>query len=160
MIFFFFLPCRARHDSSDGRSRLHTIRTQLNNRDMSDLEATKKSIPHWPPAAAWWASRVPLVGPYCERTEVVCIRICEETGLSNVHPTWAGTFVLAGMVALYPNIHFALIDNDCLPLTLFEITELWHLADEGGGGRRSEGRRGLHLRKASRGLEGGLKPSG
>ena len=33
------------------------------------------------------------------------------------------------MVALYPNIHFALIDNDCLPLTLFEITELWHLAD-------------------------------
>ena len=27
----------------------------------------------------------------------------------------------------------------------------------GGGGRRSEGRRGLHLRKASRGLEGGFK---
>ena len=26
-----------------------------------------------------------------------------------------------------------------------------------GGGRRSEGRRGLHLRKASRGLQGGLK---
>ena len=32
-------------------------------------------------------------------------------------------------IDLYPNIHFALIDNDCLPLTLFEITELWHLAD-------------------------------
>ena len=28
-VLFFFLPCRARHDSSDGRSRLHTIRTQL-----------------------------------------------------------------------------------------------------------------------------------
>ena len=27
----------------------------------------------------------------------------------------------------------------------------------GGGGRRSEGRRGLHLRKASRGLQRGLK---
>ena len=106
-----------------------TVYLIVDNRDMSDLEATKMSIPHWPPAAAWWASRVPLVGPYCERTEVVCIRICEETGLSNVHPTWAGTFVLAGMVALYPNIHFALIDNDCLPLTLFEITELWQLAD-------------------------------
>ena len=26
---FFSLPCRARHDSSDGRSRLHTIRTQF-----------------------------------------------------------------------------------------------------------------------------------
>ena len=31
------------------------------------------------------------------------------------------------------------------------------LGARGGGGRRSEGRRGLHLRKASRGLEGGLK---
>ena len=29
VVFLFFLPCRARHDSSDGRSRLHTIRTQL-----------------------------------------------------------------------------------------------------------------------------------
>ena len=28
---------------------------------------------------------------------------------------------------------------------------------EEGGGRRSEGRRGLHLRKASRGLQGGFK---
>ena len=27
----------------------------------------------------------------------------------------------------------------------------------GEGGRRSEGRRGLHLRKASRGLQGGFK---
>ena len=87
------------------------------------------SVPHWPPAAAWWTSRVPLTGPYCERTEVICIHIGEDTGLSNVRPTCAGTFVLAGMVALYPNIHFALIDNDCLPLTLFEIAELWNLAD-------------------------------
>ena len=31
------------------------------------------------------------------------------------------------------------------------------LRARGGGGRRSEGRRGLHLRKASRGLQGGLK---
>ena len=105
-----------------------TVYLIVDDWDMSDLEATKMSIPHWPPAAAWWASRVPLMGPYCERTEVVCIRIYEDTGLSNVHPTWAGTFVLAGMVALYPNIHFALIDNDCLPLTLFEIAGLWNLA--------------------------------
>ena len=31
------------------------------------------------------------------------------------------------------------------------------LGAKGGGGRRSEGRRGLHLRKASRGLQGGFK---
>ena len=127
-----------------------TVYLLVDNRDMSKLENTWKSIPHWPPAAAWWASRVPLVGPYCEKTEVVSIQIGEATGLAKVHPTWAGTFVLAGMVALYPSIHFALIDNDCLPLTLFEISELWHLAapvslplgrkvvDEGEGVRATE----------------------
>ena len=36
--------------------------------------------------------------------------------------------MLAGMVALYSHVHFALIDNDCLPLTLFEVAELWSLA--------------------------------
>ena len=122
----------------------------VDNRDMCDMEATKRSIPHWPPAAAWWASRVQLVGSFRERTDVVSIHICDATGLANVHPTWAGTFVLAGMVALYPNIHFALIDNDCLPLTLFEIAELWHLASpdrvplgshptDSGGSSRMEG---------------------
>ena len=71
---------------------------------------------------------VQLVGPFRERTDVGSIRICEATGLANVHPTWTGTFVLAGMVALYPHVHFALIDNDCLRLTLFEVAELWSLA--------------------------------
>ena len=105
-----------------------TVYILVDNRDLSNLRNAHGIVPHWPPAAAWWASRVQLVGPFRERTDVVSIRICEATGLANVHPTWAGTFVLAGMVALYPHIHFALIDNDCLPLTLFEVAELWNLA--------------------------------
>ena len=78
-----------------------TVYILVDNRDLSDLRNAQDSVPHWPPAAAWWASRVQLVGPFRERTDVVSIRICEATGLANVHPTWAGTFVLAGMVALY-----------------------------------------------------------
>ena len=105
-----------------------TVYILVDNRDLSNLRNAHGIVPHWPPAAAWWASRVQLVGPFRERTDVVSIRICEATGLANVHPTWAGTFVLAGMVALYPHVHFALIDNDCLPLTLFEVAELWSLA--------------------------------
>ena len=105
-----------------------TVYILVDNRGLSNLRNAHGIVPHWPPAAAWWASRVQLVGPFRERTDVVSIRICEATGLANVHPTWAGTFVLAGMVALYPHIHFALIDNDCLPLTLFEVAELWNLA--------------------------------
>ena len=105
-----------------------TVYIFVDDRDMSNLESTKGCIQHWPPAAAWWASRVQLIGPHHERTDVVSIHICEGTGLADVHPTWAGTFVLAGLVALFPTIHFALIDNDCLPLTLMEITELRDLA--------------------------------
>ncbi len=33
-----------------------TVYLLVDNRDMQDLEATKQSIPHWPPAAAWWAA--------------------------------------------------------------------------------------------------------
>ena len=96
---------------------------------MSDLEATKMSIGHR--LLPGGSSRVPWLGRTVNE-QMSASAFVKKSGCqmpANVHPTWAGTFVLAGMVALYPNIHFALIDNDCLPLTLFEITELWHLAD-------------------------------
>ena len=47
------------------------------------------------------------------------------TGLHRVHPTWAGTFVLAALVAVFPGINFILLDSDCLPITLFEAADLW-----------------------------------
>ena len=37
----------------------------------------------------------------------------------------AGTYVLDACVFLFPAINFALIDSDCVPVTLFEIRELW-----------------------------------
>ena len=42
-----------------------------------------------------------------------------------MHPTWAGTFVLAAQVAMFPGINFVLLDSDCLPVTLFEVEDLW-----------------------------------
>ena len=37
----------------------------------------------------------------------------------------AGTFVLAALVAMFPGINFVLLDSDCLPVTLFEVEDLW-----------------------------------
>ena len=51
--------------------------------------------------------------------------ISASTGLHHVHPTWAGTFVLAALVAMFPGINFVLLDSDCLPVTLFEVEDLW-----------------------------------
>ena len=38
---------------------------------------------------------------------------------------WNGTYILDACVFLFPAINFALIDSDCVPVTLFEIQELW-----------------------------------
>ena len=56
---------------------------------------------------------------------MVFVPISADTGLDKVHPTWAGTYILDACVFLFPNINFALIDSDCVPVTLFEIQELW-----------------------------------
>ena len=75
--------------------------------------------------AAWWKERLRYVGPYGELTTVVFVHISADTGLHKVHPTWAGTYILDACVFLFPTINFALIDSDCVPVTLFEIRELW-----------------------------------
>ena len=66
-----------------------------------------------------------LVGPRNEKTELLFFPATEQTGLHRVHPTWAGTFALAALVALFPGINFILLDSDCLPVTLFEAADLW-----------------------------------
>ena len=42
-----------------------------------------------------------------------------------MHQTWAGTYILDACVYLFPGTNFALIDSDCVPVTLYEIQELW-----------------------------------
>ena len=79
------------------------------------------AVPHWPAFAAWWASRRCLVGPQEEATDVLWICADRSTGLRRVPYYWAGVFVLDAARFLYPKQHFALIDNDCVPVTLFEV---------------------------------------
>ena len=61
---------------------------------------------------------------------VVFVPISRDTGLDRVHPTWAGTYILDACVYLFPTTNFALIDSDCVPVTLFEIQELWLSCDD------------------------------
>ena len=66
-----------------------------------------------------------FIGPHKEKTELLLFPISKTTGLHQVHPTWAGTFVLAALVAVFPGLSFVLLDSDCLPVTLFEVEDLW-----------------------------------
>ena len=108
-----------------------TVYLITDNRDL--LASTVNTIPglsHWPMVAAWWKERIKYVGPYGEHTTVVFVPITTDTGLERVHPTWAGTYILDACVYLFPNTNFALIDSDCVPVTLYEVQELWRSCDD------------------------------
>ena len=102
-----------------------TVYVMVDNRDLANHQRRDSSLPHWPAAARWWHSRLKLIGPHREKTELLLFPNSESTGLHQVHPTWAGTFVLAALVAMFPGINFVLLDSDCLPITLFEAEDLW-----------------------------------
>ena len=97
-------------------SHFHTVYVMVDNRDLANHQRQDPSLSHWPAAARWWHSRLKLM---------LLFPISESTGLHHVHPTWAGTFVLAALVAAFPGINFVLLDSDCLPVTLFEVEDLW-----------------------------------
>jgi hypothetical protein len=108
-----------------------TVYLITDNRDL--LANTVNTIPglsHWPMVAAWWKERIKYVGPYGEHTTVVFVPITTDTGLERVHPTWAGTYILDACVYLFPDTNFALIDSDCVPVTLYEVQELWRSCDD------------------------------
>ena len=102
----------------------------VDTRDLTVVEHVEPSLAHWPAVAAWWSSRLRYVGPRDEQVDLVFVRAGRHSGLHLVHPTWAGTFVLAALVFLFPKTHFVLLDSDCVPVTLFEIEELWMLTTE------------------------------
>ena len=83
-----------------------------------------EAVPHWPAFAAWWASRRCLVGPQEEATDVLWV--CAD----NTSLLLGRSFVLEAARFLYPKQHFALIDNDCVPVTLFEAQDLIELAHQ------------------------------
>ena len=90
---------------------------------------TPEEVDHWPAFAQWWEARRTLVGPQQERTDVVWVQATHANGLRAVPYCWAGVFVLEAARFLYPKVHFGLVDNDCVPVTLFEVKDLIALAE-------------------------------
>ena len=86
------------------------------------------SLQHWPAVAAWWSSRACMQGPASELCDVVFFPISDASGLRLVHHTWAGTFVLAALCLVFPGLNIVLLDSDCVPVTLFEVEDLWQEA--------------------------------
>ena len=107
---------------------LSTVYVLVDNRDLTNLDNPEPSLQHWPAVAAWWSSRACMQGPAHERCDVVYFPISQASGLHLVHPTWAGTFVLAALCLVFPGLNIVLLDSDCVPVTLFEVEDLWQEA--------------------------------
>ena len=50
--------------------------------------------------------------------------IHDQSGVQYVPHTWAGVFVLLVARFLFPSINIALVDTDCVPVSLFEVEDL------------------------------------
>ena len=107
---------------------LSTVYVLVDNRDLTNLDNPEPSLQHWPAVAAWWSSRACMQGPAQELCDVVYFPISQASGLHLVHPTWAGTFVLAALCLVFPGLNIVLLDSDCVPVTLFEVEDLWQEA--------------------------------
>ena len=107
---------------------LSTVYVIVDNRDLTNLDNPDPSLQHWPAVAAWWSSRACMQGPASELCDVVFFRISDASGLRLVHHTWAGTFVLAALCLVFPGLNIVLLDSDCVPVTLFEVKDLWQEA--------------------------------
>ena len=104
---------------------LHTVFVLVENRDLTSPRTEQVSLAHWPTLEAWWTSRLALHGPARELCDLLFVPIDQTAGLEHVHPTWGGTFVLSALVFLFPGVHIVLLDSDCVPVTLFEVADLW-----------------------------------
>ena len=107
---------------------LSTVYVLVDNRDLTNLDNPDPSLQHWSAVAAWWSSRACMQGPARELCDVVFFPVSQASGLHLVHHTWAGTFVLAALCLVFPGLHIVLLDSDCVPVTLFEVEDLWQEA--------------------------------
>ena len=99
---------------------LRTVFVLVDNRDLTEPSTPHESLSHWPTVEAWWKRRLTMYGPAEKLCDLLYIPISQE-----VHPTWAGTFVLAALSFLFPGLHLILLHSDCVPVTLFEVADLW-----------------------------------
>ena len=110
-------------DNLSWLSQYDTVYVFVDNRALSGTNPPE----YWPYLAPWIKGRCEVIGPYQEKTTAIHIPINSDTGLHQVHYTWAGAAVLEALCLVYPTVNFALADSDCVPTSLFEIAELVNL---------------------------------
>ena len=104
-------------------SQYDTVYVFVDNRSLPGTNPPE----YWPLLAPWIKGRCEAIRPYLERTTAIHVPISADTGLHQVHYTWAGAAALEALCLVYPTVNFALTDSDCVPTALFEVAELVNL---------------------------------
>ena len=100
--------------------QFNTVYVFVDNRALAGADPPD----YWPWLAPWIQARCNVIGPHGEKTTAIHFPITAETGLHQVHYTWAGAPVLEALCLVHPTVNFALSDSDCVPTSLFEVAEL------------------------------------
>ena len=99
------------------------IQAVLHHKDVFDRNNTiylivdnrqPTNVPHWPPFCAE------------EATDIIWITATDQ--LDTIPYYWTGPLLLSIARWMFPSCHIALIDNDCVPLALFEMQDLLKLS--------------------------------
>ena len=100
-----------------GKDMIYLI---VDNRDQGKFHTGQPLKSGGSRAVSWWGHTM--------NTDVLWITANLANGLWGVPYYWAGVFVLEVARFMYPQQHFGLVDNDCVPVTLFEVPDLVALA--------------------------------
>ena len=57
-----------------------TVYVMVDTCNLMSHATVQDGLPHWPAAVAWWHSRLQLVGPMQEKTELLFFPACEQIG--------------------------------------------------------------------------------
>ena len=89
-------------------------------------------LAHWKHTGRLWHSRCSL--RKTEAWALLWMPLNDTTGLDQVHWVWGAVFILQALAAYWPRKHLILADHDAAPTSLWEISDLIHLANLGSRG--------------------------
>ena len=86
-------------DNLSWLSQYDTVYVFVDNRMLSGTNPPE----YWQYLAPWIKGRCEVTGPYREKTTAIYIPINSNTGLHQVHYTWAGAAVLEALCLVFPS---------------------------------------------------------
>ena len=82
--------------------KFYTVYVMVDNRNLADHKRQDSSLPHWPAAARWWHSRLKLIGPHKEKTELLLFPYLKDHWAASCTPHLGGHLCSGSFGCYFP----------------------------------------------------------